>query len=121
MTERCAFHLRHSNRRSSLGDDFGDRLTRAAAKKDRSVATPTAAARLGAHRTNRLRRAAVGVDLLEISAGEKSDEATIGRPERIRPFFGAEERLGSGGVQRAHPKHRFPVRTNPKHDASTVR
>ena len=70
---------------------------------DHTVRTPAPAAarRGGAHR---LRRAAAGVDLLELRAGKVRHEAAVRRPEGKRRVVRALERLRGERVERTHPE-----------------
>src|SRR5437899_10989954 len=52
-----------------------------------------------------LRRSAGSLDLLELAAGEKRNEAAVRRPEGpTASALGVSQRLGGHRVQRAHPE-----------------
>src|SRR5256714_8772485 len=68
-----------------------------------------------------LRRTAGRVDFLQFGLREVSDEAAIGRPERIRGILSTSQWLGRKRSQRPNPKQLFSTRrTNDNYDAKTI-
>src|SRR5262249_51845861 len=67
-------------------------------------AAPRTTVRCPQYLAKRLNRPARELDLLEPVVGEEADEAAVRRPEGEDRALRTGERLGFGGIERAHPK-----------------
>src|SRR5207248_1533194 len=74
-----------------------------AGEDNHSVAAPRSPAIISGV-TDPLWRPAGSLDLLEYSVREESDEAAVGRPERIRCVIGSVQWLSGERIERAHPE-----------------
>src|SRR5262245_34578946 len=94
--------------RRALGDAAGSRYPKQRLgcrrrEQDDVVPIPRAAT-TGQGVTQHHRRSSGDADLLQLSAGEETDEAAIGRPERERRVFSARERAGVQAGDRSQPQ-----------------
>ena len=99
--------LRHRRGFSAGRGDAEDRLAKVRFEEDDAVLVPGAAPSVGGV-AERQRRAARGLDGLQLRAREKPDVPAVGRPERVHRILRSGQRTRGEAVERSDPQEGLP-------------